>query len=105
MVLLGVVSSKNLIPFTYARLLADCHLSRLTSCSFQFLFGKLYHQFSIKYVFLAFIVIFEIGSLLAGSALTSAMLVAGRAVSGFGCAGMSIISGVFVLLSLSSNSG
>ncbi|KAE8147449.1 major facilitator superfamily domain-containing protein [Aspergillus avenaceus] len=69
---------------------------RLTSCSLQFLFGKLYHLFSIKFVFLASIVIFEVGSLIAGVAPTSALLVLGRAVSGVGCAG--IISGIFTMV-------
>ncbi|KAK6821547.1 hypothetical protein RU639_007677 [Aspergillus parasiticus] len=69
---------------------------RLTSCSFQFMFGKLYHLFSVKYVFLASIVIFEIGSLIAGVAPTTATLVLGRSISGMGCAG--IISGVFTMV-------
>ncbi|KAF5863159.1 hypothetical protein ETB97_010504 [Aspergillus alliaceus] len=46
------------------------------------MFGKLYHLFSIKHVFLASVAIFEIGSLIAGAAPTSAALVLGRAVSG-----------------------
>ncbi|KJK60390.1 drug resistance transporter EmrB/QacA subfamily protein [Aspergillus parasiticus SU-1] len=69
---------------------------RLTSCSFQFMFGKLYYLFSVKYVFLASIVIFEIGSLIAGVAPTTATLVLGRSISGMGCAG--IISGVFTMV-------
>ncbi|KAF7595880.1 hypothetical protein BBP40_004373 [Aspergillus hancockii] len=69
---------------------------RLTSCSFQFMFGKLYHLYSVKYVFLASVFIFEIGSLLAGAAPNSAFLVLGRAVSGMGCAG--IISGLFTMI-------
>ena len=60
------------------------------------MFGKLYHLFSVKYVFLVSIVIFEIGSLIAGVAPTSAALVLGRAISGMGCAG--IISGVFTFV-------
>ncbi|KAE8131983.1 major facilitator superfamily domain-containing protein [Aspergillus pseudotamarii] len=69
---------------------------RLTSCSFQFMFGKLYHLFSVKYVFLVSVVIFEIGSLIAGVSPTSAALVLGRAISGMGCAG--IITGVFTMV-------
>lgn len=34
----------------------------LTTCAFQLFFGKLYTFFSIKYVFLTAIFIFEIGS-------------------------------------------
>ncbi|PIG88023.1 efflux pump antibiotic resistance protein [Aspergillus arachidicola] len=69
---------------------------RLTSCSFQFMFGKLYHLFTVKSVFLASVVIFEIGSLIAGVAPTTATLVLGRSISGMGCAG--IISGVFTMV-------
>lgn len=61
---------------------------RLTSCSFQFMFGKLYHLFSDKYVFLVLVATFEIGLLIAGAAPTSAALVLGRAVSGVGGAGI-----------------
>ncbi|KAB8235333.1 major facilitator superfamily domain-containing protein [Aspergillus alliaceus] len=60
------------------------------------MFGKLYHLFSIKYVFLASVATFEIGSLIAGAAPTSAALVLGRAVSGVGGAG--IISGLFTMV-------
>ena len=34
----------------------------LTTCAFQLFFGKLYTFFSIKYVYLAAIFIFEVGS-------------------------------------------
>ncbi|KAE8349168.1 major facilitator superfamily domain-containing protein [Aspergillus coremiiformis] len=71
---------------------------RLSSCSLQFVFGKLYHLFSVKVVFLVSVAIFEMGSLIAGVAPTSAALVLGRAVSGMGCAG--IISGVFTMVVL-----
>ncbi|KZF24651.1 permease of the major facilitator superfamily [Xylona heveae TC161] len=69
---------------------------RLTSCSFQFMFGKLYTVFSIKKVFLIAVCIFELGSLLCGIAPTSAALIFGRVISGLGAAG--IISGVFTIL-------
>ena len=57
------------------------------------MFGKLYSIFSVKIVFLAAVVIFEIGSLISGTAAASAMLILGRAISGFGTAGM--IAGCF----------
>lgn len=69
---------------------------RLTSCAFQFMFGKMYAVFSVKAVFLTALCIFEAGSLLSGIAPTSAALVVGRAVSGLGCAG--IIAGVFTMI-------
>lgn len=57
--------------------------SRLTSCTFQFMFGKMYTVFSVKIVFLSALAIFEAGSLLSGIAPTSAALVIGRAVRVF----------------------
>jgi MFS family permease len=65
----------------------------LTSCSFQFMFGKLYSVSSVKAVFLTSVLIFEIGSLISGTATISAALVLGRAISGLGSAG--IIAGCF----------
>ncbi|XXH06178.1 hypothetical protein Hte_012624 [Hypoxylon texense] len=50
--------------------------------------GKLYRSFRIKVVFVAFIVIFEIGSLLAALATSSMMLVIARAISGIGGSGI-----------------
>lgn len=72
------------------------HISRLTSCAFQFMFGKLYHLFPIKSVYLASVVIFELGNLLAGVAPSSSVLILGRAISGVGCSG--IICGVLTLV-------
>ncbi|KAI9742798.1 MAG: hypothetical protein M1818_003527 [Claussenomyces sp. TS43310] len=68
---------------------------RLSLCAFQFMFGKIYSVFSIKTVFLIALVIFEIGSFVSGIAPTSAAVVVGRAISGFGSAG--IISGIFTM--------
>lgn len=67
----------------------------LTTCSFQFMFGKLYSVFSVKAVFLTTFLVFLVGSTVSGAAPTSAALVIGRAISGLGCAG--IISGAFVI--------
>lgn len=73
--------------------------SALTSCSFQFMFGKLYALFSTKRVFITAVLIFEVGSLLSGIAPSSLVLVIGRAISGLGAAG--IVGGVFTMVSLS----
>ncbi|EAU36749.1 predicted protein [Aspergillus terreus NIH2624] len=43
----------------------------LVTCMFQLIFGKLYGYFPIKWVFLAAIIIFEIGSAVCGAAPTS----------------------------------
>lgn len=59
----------------------------LTTCAFQLLFGKLYTAFSIKYVWLASVLIFEIGSAVSGAASNSVALIVGRAIAGIGGAG------------------
>ncbi|RFU24162.1 hypothetical protein B7463_g12180, partial [Scytalidium lignicola] len=69
---------------------------RFTSCSFQFMFGKMYSIFSLRLVFLTALCIFELGSVVAGSATTSSALVLGRAISGLGSGGM--ISGIFTMV-------
>src|ERR1700750_780663 len=58
--------------------------------------GKLYTFYSIKWVFLAAIFIFEIGSLLCGVAPNSTALIIGRAVAGLGSAG--IFSGAILII-------
>lgn len=69
---------------------------RLCVCAFQFVFGKAYALFSVKYVFLLANVISITGSLLCATAATSTMLVISRAVAGLGSAGL--FSGCFVIL-------
>ncbi|KAI4261784.1 MAG: hypothetical protein L6R42_003024 [Xanthoria sp. 1 TBL-2021] len=68
----------------------------LTTCAFQLFFGKLYTFFSIKWVYLTAIAIFELGSLICGAAPTSVALIVGRAVAGVGSAG--IFSGALVIV-------
>ena len=60
----------------------------LTCCAFQLFFGKLYTFFSIKWVFLIVLGIFELGSLICGVAPTSEALIVGRAIAGVGSAGL-----------------
>ncbi|KAI0879817.1 MFS general substrate transporter [Annulohypoxylon maeteangense] len=50
--------------------------------------GKLYRSFRIKVVFITFIVIFEIGSLIAALSTSSMMLIIARAISGIGGSGI-----------------
>ncbi|KAM5349230.1 hypothetical protein ACJ41O_005737 [Fusarium nematophilum] len=71
----------------------------LTTCSFQLLFGKLYSYYSVKWVFLAAIGFFELGSLVCGAAPTSTALIIGRAIAGIGSAG--IFSGAILIIVLS----
>lgn len=68
----------------------------LTECALLLLFGKLYTFFSIKYVYLTAIFIFEVGSVICGAAPTSVALIIGRAVAGVGAAG--IFSGALVII-------
>ena len=68
----------------------------LTTCAFQLLFGKFYTFFSIKWVYLVAIGIFELGSLVCGAAPTSVALIIGRAIAGIGSAG--IFSGALVIV-------
>ncbi|MCJ1387089.1 MFS sugar transporter [Xylographa soralifera] len=71
----------------------------LTTCAFQLQFGKLYTFFSIKWVFLTAIAIFELGSLLCGVAPNSIALIVGRAIAGIGSAG--IFSGGLIIIAYS----
>ncbi|KAK2626637.1 hypothetical protein QTJ16_003812 [Diplocarpon rosae] len=71
----------------------------LTTASFQLLFGKFYTFFSIKYVYLIAIGIFELGSLICGVAPNSTALIVGRAIAGLGSAG--IFSGALIIVAYS----
>ncbi|KAF7312733.1 Major facilitator superfamily transporter [Mycena indigotica] len=68
----------------------------LTSAAFQLLWGRLYTFLPIKWVYIAAISIFELGSLICGVAPTSAALIIGRAIAGVGCAG--IFSGALIIV-------
>lgn len=58
------------------------------SSAVQPLTGKLYLRFKVKTTFLAFLGLFELGSLICGGALSSRMFILGRAVSGLGTSGL-----------------
>ncbi|KAF3479939.1 azole resistance protein 1 [Arthroderma uncinatum] len=60
----------------------------ITFAAFQLVFGKLFSFYSIKYVFLSSVVIFEVGSLICATALTSSTFIIGRAFAGLGSAGI-----------------
>lgn len=68
----------------------------LTTASLQLVYGKLYTYFSIKWVFLIGIFIFELGSLICGVAPNSVALIIGRAIAGSGAAG--IFSGSLIII-------
>ncbi|KAJ7485597.1 DHA14-like major facilitator [Mycena latifolia] len=67
----------------------------LPTAAFQLLFGKFYSSLSIKWVFVAAISVFELGSLICGVAPSSKALIIGRAIAGLGSAG--IFSGAFII--------
>ncbi|KAH8664341.1 major facilitator superfamily transporter [Xylariales sp. PMI_506] len=59
------------------------------SCSaMQPFTGKLYTFFRVKWTFLVFLFIFEVGSLVCGLANSSSMLIGGRALAGIGASGL-----------------
>lgn len=68
----------------------------LTTASLQLLSVKFYSFFSIKWVFLVSIFLFELGSLICGVAQNSLTLIIGRAVAGMGSA--AIFSGALIIL-------
>ncbi|KAK0715091.1 major facilitator superfamily domain-containing protein [Lasiosphaeris hirsuta] len=68
----------------------------LTSCCFQLMYGKLYAEFSIKWLFLIALAIFEIGSIVCATAPNSTALILGRAIAGLGSAGL--LTGSLVIL-------
>ncbi|PVH78006.1 MFS general substrate transporter [Cadophora sp. DSE1049] len=68
----------------------------LTTCAFQLPFGRAYTLFNTKFVFLAAIAIFEVGSVVCGATPNSVGLIVGRAVAGIGGGG--IFSGCFIII-------
>ncbi|KAJ5125093.1 uncharacterized protein N7515_008918 [Penicillium bovifimosum] len=71
----------------------------LTVCAFQLMWGKLFTFYTIKWVYLASLFIFELGSLICGVAPTSTALIIGRAIAGVGGGGVS--NGSFLLIAYS----
>ncbi|KAM5362455.1 hypothetical protein ACJZ2D_012537 [Fusarium nematophilum] len=55
---------------------------------FQLLFGKVYTYFSIKFVYLTAVGLFELGSVICGAAPNSTAFIIGRAIAGLGSAGL-----------------
>lgn len=68
----------------------------LTTAPLQSAYGKIYAHFDHKWTYLVSIAIFEAGNLIAGLAVNSPMLIAGRALSGVGGGG--IITGAFTII-------
>ncbi|KAJ5676565.1 uncharacterized protein N7477_002198 [Penicillium maclennaniae] len=61
---------------------------QLSNSALQPLTGKIYSHFNIKWSFLLFFFIFELGSVICGSAVSSPMFIVGRAIAGAGSSGI-----------------
>ncbi|KAK3349576.1 major facilitator superfamily domain-containing protein [Lasiosphaeria hispida] len=61
---------------------------QLASAAVQPLTGKLYSKFNARWTFITFFATFELGSALCGAAVSSSMLIVGRAVAGIGASGL-----------------
>lgn len=68
----------------------------LTTCATQLIYGKFYTFYSIKWVYISALFIFELGSLICGVAPNSEALIIGRAIAGVGSAG--IFSGAILII-------
>ena len=68
----------------------------ITSCGTQLQWGRIFTFYNTKFVFLAAILVFEVGSALCGAAPTSTAFIVGRAIAGSGSAG--IFAGATVIL-------
>ncbi|KAK6591956.1 MFS toxin efflux pump [Botrytis cinerea] len=73
----------------------------LTKAALQPSFGRVYSIFSIKCTFLSAIAIFELGSLICATAVSSNMLIIGRAIAGAGVGGLFTGSIIIVVYSSS----
>lgn len=87
----------SLLPGSEARDPKLLSLIRNNSCTLQPISGKLYQYFSLKWTYLTFLCVFEIGSLICATSVSSEMLIVGRAVAGMGAAGL--FSGGLVIVS------
>ncbi|PMD19198.1 MFS general substrate transporter [Hyaloscypha hepaticicola] len=67
----------------------------ITGCAFQLLYSRLFTFYAPKWVFLASVTIFELGSLVCGVSRNSPTFIVGRAIASLGSAG--IMSGMIVL--------
>ncbi|KAK2063214.1 major facilitator superfamily transporter [Colletotrichum caudatum] len=68
----------------------------LTACAFQPVFGRVFMLFSVKWSYMLATFVFLVGSLVCGLAPNSSTLIVGRALAGFGSAG--ILTGSFVVV-------
>ncbi|CRG92626.1 Putative HC-toxin efflux carrier TOXA [Talaromyces islandicus] len=68
----------------------------VTACALQPTYGRIYTLFNVKWTFLHSVALFELGSLICALAPNSTALIIGRAIAGWGSAG--ILTGAFVVI-------
>ncbi|MCJ1391059.1 hypothetical protein MMC18_003920 [Xylographa bjoerkii] len=89
---MAVMSTVTPAITTYFNALTDvgwyASAYQLTSAACTPMTGKIYSYFDIRWSFLVFFLIFEIGSALSGAATSSDMFIVGRAIAGIGSAGL-----------------
>ncbi|KAG7007522.1 efflux pump aflT [Physcia stellaris] len=68
----------------------------ITASVLQLTYGRIFALFSIKWSYIAAMLVFELGSLICALAPNSTALIVGRAIAGFGSAG--VLTGSFVLV-------
>jgi MFS transporter, DHA2 family, glioxin efflux transporter len=68
----------------------------MTFGGFQSTWGKIYKYFPLKLWFLIAMFVFELGSLICGIAKNSTTLIVGRAIAGFGGAGL--VVGIYTMI-------
>ncbi|KAI2606692.1 MFS general substrate transporter [Hypoxylon sp. NC1633] len=69
---------------------------QLTTAASQLVFGRVYKFYEVKKTFLATVAVFEIGSAICGAAPNSIAFILGRAIAGFGSAG--IFTGCMIIM-------
>ncbi|OTA93900.1 hypothetical protein M434DRAFT_21233 [Hypoxylon sp. CO27-5] len=69
---------------------------QLTTAASQLVFGRVYKFYEVKRVFLAVVLLFEVGSVICGAAPNSIAFILGRAIAGLGGAG--IFTGVMIIM-------
>ncbi|OAA65525.1 MFS multidrug transporter [Niveomyces insectorum RCEF 264] len=70
----------------------------ISNCAMLPLTGKLFAIFPLKHTFISFIFVFEMGALISGVAVSSTMLIVGRAISGIGASG--IVTGATTIITV-----
>ncbi|KAI1332129.1 MFS multidrug transporter [Xylariaceae sp. FL0255] len=72
---------------------------QLSNCALQPLSGKIYTYFNTQWSFFGFFLIFQLGSVVCGTAQSSAVFAIGRAIAGIGASGL--LTGCLLICSIS----